>query len=140
MFSQAKKAGKELTSIFSFFKKENINGVLGKEKVILKKVKKLILILLGKCSQVYKKELENEQEIMINLANMIIDLYMSESCLLRTEKLELKNGEINCEIQILMSKNYILKTLETCSKSGFEIIQTHLHQLKRKYYLKDLIA
>ena len=40
-----------------------------------------------------------------------------------SEKLTLKRGEDNCEIQILMSKNYILKTLETCSKSGFEIIQ-----------------
>ena len=139
LFSHAKKAGKELTSIFSFFKKENISGVLGKEKVILKNVKKLILILLGKCSQVYKKELENEQEIMINLANMIIDLYMSESCLLRSEKLALKNGEDNCEIQILMSKNYILKTLETCSKSGFEIIQAlPSSSIEKKILLKGL--
>ena len=139
LFSHAKKAGKELTSIFSFFKKENINGVLGKEKTILKNVKKLILILLGKCSQVYKKELENEQEIMINLANMIIDLYMSESCLLRSEKLTLKRGEDNCEIQILMSKNYILKTLETCSKSGFEIIQAlPSSSIEKKILLKAL--
>lgn len=139
LFSHAKKAGKELTSIFSFFKKENINGVLGKEKTILKNIKKLILILLGKCSQVYKKELENEQEIMINLANMIIDLYMSESCLLRSEKLTLKRGEDNCEIQILMSKNYILKTLETCSKSGFEIIQAlPSSSIEKKILLKAL--
>jgi len=139
LFSHAKKAGKELTSIFSFFKKENINGVLGKEKTILKNVKKLILILLGKCSQVYKKELENEQEIMINLANIIIDLYMSESCLLRSEKLTLKRGEDNCEIQILMSKNYILKTLETCSKSGFEIIQAlPSSSIEKKILLKAL--
>ncbi|MDA9726889.1 acyl-CoA dehydrogenase family protein [Bacteroidota bacterium] len=139
LFSHAKKAGKELISIFSFFKKENISGVLGKEKTILKNVKKLILILLGKCSQVYKKELENEQEIMINLANMIIDLYMSESCLLRSEKLTLKRGEDNCEIQILMSKNYILKTLETCSKSGFEIIQAlPSSSIEKKILLKAL--
>ena len=93
----------------------------------------MILILLGKCSQVYKKELENEQEIMLNLADMIIDLYMSESSLLRAEKLALKHGEENCEIQILMSKNYIFKTLETCSRSGFEIIQAlPLSSLEKK--------
>ena len=95
--------------------------------------------ILGDKYVFYKKELENEQEIMINLANMIIDLYMSESCLLRSEKLTLKRGEDNCEIQILMSKNYILKTLETCSKSGFEIIQAlPSSSIEKKILLKAL--
>ena len=76
---------------------------------------------------------------MLNLADMIIDLYMSESSLLRAKKLALKNGEENCEIQILMSKNYILKTLETCSKSGFEIIQSlPISSLEKKVLLKGL--
>jgi len=139
LFSHAKKAGKELTNIFSFFSKKKSSGILKEEKKYLKNIKNLILILLGKSSQVYKKELENEQEVMLNLANMIIDLYMSESSLLRTEKLALKNGEENCKIQILMTKNYILKTLETCSKSGFEIIQAlPLSSLEKKVLIKGL--
>ena len=139
LFSNAKKAGKELTNIFSFLNKEKASGILGEEKIYLKNIKKLILILLGKCSQVYKKELENEQEVMLNLAEMIIDLYMSESSLLRAEKLALKNGEENCKIQILMSKNYIYKTLNTCSKSGFEIIQSlPLSSIEKKIFTKGL--
>ena len=139
LFSNAKKAGKELTNIFSFLNKEKSSGILGEEKIYLKNIKKLILILLGKCSQVYKKELENEQEVMLNLAEMIIDLYMSESSLLRAEKLALKNGEENCKIQILMSKNHIYKTLNTCSKSGFEIIQSlPLSSIEKKIFTKGL--
>jgi len=139
LFSNAKKAGKELTNIFSFLNKEKSSGILGEEKIYLKNIKKLILILLGKCSQVYKQELENEQEVMLNLAEMIIDLYMSESSLLRAEKLALKNGEENCKIQILMSKNHIYKTLNTCSKSGFEIIQSlPLSSIEKKIFTKGL--
>ena len=60
LFSKAKEAGKELTNIFSFLKKEKINGTLKNEKHSIKKIKKLILILLGKCSQVFKKDLEKK--------------------------------------------------------------------------------
>ncbi len=139
LFLHAKKAGKELVNIFSFFNKEKPIGILGKEKLHLKNIKKFILILLGKCSQVYKKELENEQEIMLNLADMIIDLYMSESSLLRAEKLDLKNKEEDCNIQILMSKNYLFKTLNTCSQAGYEIIQAlPLSSLEKKIFIKAL--
>ena len=140
LFSKAKEAGKELTNIFSFFKKEKINGILKNEKHSIKKIKKLILILLGKCSQVFKKDLEKEQEIMLNLANMIIDLYMAESCLLRTEKLIIKNSENEHETQVLMSKNYLYKTLNTCYQSGFEIIQSiPLSKIEKKVLMKGLI-
>ena len=94
---------------------------------------------MGKCSQVFKKDLEKEQEIMLNLANMIIDLYMSESSLLRTEKLIIKNGENEHETQVLMSKNYLYKTLNTCYQSGFEIIQSiPLSKIEKKVLMKGL--
>ncbi len=139
LFSNAKKAGKELINIFSFLSKEKCFGVLGKEKIHIKNIKKLILILLGKCSQIFKKELEHEQEIMLNLADMIIDLYMAESSLLRAEKLILKKKKETCKTQILMSQNYLYKTLNTCSQSGFEIIQAlPLSSIERKILLKGL--
>ena len=76
---------------------------------------------------------------MLNLADMIIDLYMSESSLLRAEKLDLKNKEEDCNIQILMSKNYLFKTLNTCSQAGYEIIQAlPLSSLEKKIFIKAL--
>jgi len=139
LFTHAKKAGKELTNIFSFLNKEKGLGILGKEKIYIKNIKKLILILLGKSTQVLKKELENEQEIMLNLADMIIDLYMAESSLLRSEKLISKHGKETCEIQTLMSKDYLYKTINTCSQAGFEIIQAlPLSTIEKKLFLKTL--
>ena len=70
---------------------------------------------------------------------MIIDLYMAESSLLRTEKLIIKNGENEHETQILMSKNYLHKTLNTCYQSGFEIIQSiPLSKIEKKVLMKGL--
>ena len=57
--------------------------------------RKAVLLVAGSAVERYKKALSEEQEIMGALANMVIEVYAMESCLLRTLKnIQRKGGNI----------------------------------------------
>jgi alkylation response protein AidB-like acyl-CoA dehydrogenase len=78
---------KELTSMPSFEKTE---GEYGEEYKAVADFKKIILMTAGgavKMQMDGKLNLEKEQEILMNCADMMIDLFAAESMLLRVHKL-----------------------------------------------------
>ena len=121
IMNPAIKIASELMSIPSFDTPDK-NNLFSLEKEHLKKLKKVILMTAGKAAQHYAMEIEKEQEILINLANMIIDVYASESAILRTEKLAALNGEKNIQCQINMSKLFLYSAIKNCQKSAEEVI------------------
>jgi alkylation response protein AidB-like acyl-CoA dehydrogenase len=79
---------KELTSMPSFGKPE---GTYGEEKQALKDFKKIALMVAGGAAKMQmdgKINLKDEQEIMTNVADIMIDIFNAESLLLRVEKLK----------------------------------------------------
>ncbi|NCA84910.1 MAG: acyl-CoA dehydrogenase [Clostridia bacterium] len=54
--------------------------------------KKTALLLLGVISETFKRNLTSEQEILFNVSDIIMQVYASESALLRLEKLESLRG------------------------------------------------
>ncbi|TRZ71373.1 MAG: acyl-CoA dehydrogenase [Bacteroidetes bacterium] len=61
---------------------------------IIKNFKKAILIAIHGASAQFGKTLFQEQEVMNNISDMIIETYISESTLLRVEKLESMNKDM----------------------------------------------
>ncbi len=61
---------------------------------VIKNFKKAILLTIHGASSQYGKTLIQEQEVMNNISDMIIETYVSESTLLRVQKLESMNKEI----------------------------------------------
>src|SRR5690625_3730435 len=59
---------------------------LEQEKYLLKNAKKIVLLGAGLAAQKYMQKLEDEQEILVNLADMVSAVYNMESAILRTEK------------------------------------------------------
>jgi len=62
-------------------------GVLARETAVLASVKKIALFAAGVASQRYITGLEEQQEIMADLADTIAQIYALESALLRAQKL-----------------------------------------------------
>ncbi|MCK9423247.1 MAG: acyl-CoA dehydrogenase family protein [Bacteroidales bacterium] len=58
----------------------------------LKNFKNLILLLIHAASLHFDKKLGNEQEILNNLSDMLIEIYVAESMAFRIEKMEQLNG------------------------------------------------
>lgn len=78
---------KELTSMPSM---EKLEGAYAEEVKALADFKKIILMVVGGAAKMQmdgKLDLKEEQEILMNCADMLIDLYSAESMLLRVQKL-----------------------------------------------------
>ncbi|MCB9251540.1 MAG: acyl-CoA dehydrogenase family protein [Flavobacteriales bacterium] len=106
---------KELTSIPDFG--DEPEGYLAPEKKALAQAKKAILMVAGAAVQKFMMEFEKEQEIMMNLADMLIDLYAAESTILRVEKLNSIKPE-KAQLFENIAKCYLNDSLERIHLNG----------------------
>jgi alkylation response protein AidB-like acyl-CoA dehydrogenase len=68
-------------------------GLLAAEQKLAKNAKKVALMTLGTAAQKYMMGLADQQEILMGVADIIIDTYAMESAILRTQKLAAAQGE-----------------------------------------------
>ena len=94
---------------------DQLEGAFGKEKKVLINVKKLILMAAGFGAQKFMQKLATEQEILMNISDMVIELYSAESALLRVEKNIGVKGETSQAIQIDIVKTYINDAVDRIS-------------------------
>lgn len=83
LFEKAKALQEELMMLMP---EEPGSEPLEQEKYIVRQAKKIALLTAGLAAQKYGKEIEGEQEIMVNIADIVSALYALESAVLRTEK------------------------------------------------------
>ncbi len=86
----ALKISKEITGMPVY---ETINGFLQRENKAIENLKKAFLLIAGAVMQQNNKHLEEEQELLMALADMVIEIYTAESALLRIEKIAAKKSE-----------------------------------------------
>lgn len=82
---------KELMSIPEFGNEEE--ELYAEQKKYIGNFKKAILMVAGAAVQKLMMSIDKEQEILMNIADMAIDTFHAESCLLRLMKLTERNGE-----------------------------------------------
>ena len=68
-------------------------SLLAAETKLAQNAKKVALMVIGTAAQKYIMELQNQQEILLNAADMIMDAYQMETAILRAKKFADKNGE-----------------------------------------------
>lgn len=114
---------KELMAIPDFGASEE-EGVFVKEKKALANLKKAGLMVAGAAVQKFMMKLSEEQELLMNLADMMIEGYIAESVLLRVEKLIGQKGEKACEIQKEMAMIYLHHAIGKGAAAGREAISS----------------
>ncbi|HXD32027.1 MAG TPA: acyl-CoA dehydrogenase family protein [Pyrinomonadaceae bacterium] len=68
-------------------------GLLAAEQKLVQNAKKVALMTLGTAAQKYMMKLGDQQEILLGIADIIMDTYAMESALLRAQKLAKSEGE-----------------------------------------------
>jgi alkylation response protein AidB-like acyl-CoA dehydrogenase len=111
---------KELMSIPDFGNTDDAPFV--KEKKAIANFKKAILMTAGAAVQKLMAKFENEQEILMNIADMAIETFHAESALLRTMKLVDQRGEAACQVELDITRTYIYDVADSIHKSGKDAI------------------
>lgn len=102
--------------------KEAPSGFFGAEKEVLASLKKAILMVIGKAAQDLGLKLNDEQEVLMNIADMLIEVYAAESALLRVEKRVESEGEAALQIPIKLAQVYLYEAVEKVAAAGREAI------------------
>src|SRR5699024_5752171 len=95
---------------------------LEQEKYLTKNAKKIVLLGAGLAAQKYMQDIENEQEILANLADMVAEVYNMESAILRTEKALNKTGEEKNKQKVLYTEVYVQEALNRIEADAKEIL------------------
>ena len=104
--------------------KEDRDGPLAEEYNLLASAKKLALFAAGAATQKYMAEIAEEQEVMGAIANMIIQVFVMESCILRAEKISGRKSGAgpNKEIAVAMAKIYAAQGMEIVELAARKVI------------------
>jgi alkylation response protein AidB-like acyl-CoA dehydrogenase len=102
--------------------KEIIDGPLAQEHQLIENFKQLFLMITGNATQKYGTKLEEEQQVLQALADVLIEIYFSESAILRTLKNCNRSGLSSQEIQISMTENYVFEAQGLITKRIKEVM------------------
>ena len=108
---------KEIMSVPDFSLEEE-EGLFVTEKKVLRNLKKAVLMTAGAAVQKFMQNLQNEQEIIMNVADMLIEIYVAESTMLRVEKLIGLRGEMAVSLQKDVALVYLHSAVEKVNNAG----------------------
>ena len=117
LMGPAMAVAKEIMSIPDFNSDEE-DGLFVAEKKVLRNLKKTALMVAGAAVQKFTANLSSEQEILMNIADMAIEIYVAESVLLRVEKLIGIKGEAAVALQKQMALVYLHEAVEKINNAG----------------------
>lgn len=112
----------ELMSIPDFSTPDD--SLFAAEKRMLKGFKKAVLMIAGAAVQKLMMSLSKEQEILMNIADMLIETYVSESLLLRVEKLHATKSEQDSAVYLDMLRVYMFDAADKIHFSGKQAINS----------------
>jgi alkylation response protein AidB-like acyl-CoA dehydrogenase len=122
LMGPAMNVSKELMSIPEFG--NGSDEKFSEQKKIILNFKKAILMTAGAAVQKLMMKLESEQEILMNIADMVIETFNAESALLRVMKLVEQNGEAATSYETDIMNTFLYDAAERIGKSGRDAINS----------------
>ena len=98
------------------------------KKKYIKSFKKAVLMTIQSMTDTLKRKLAFEQETMMNVSDMMIQLYVAESTLLRVEKLESLKGESAIALQKDILDVVIYDAANRINKFGKDAIYAYAEE------------
>ncbi len=111
---------KELMSIPDFGSGDD--EAFAKEKKAIANFKKAILMTAGAAVQKLMMQIEQEQEVLMNIADMAIETFNAESALLRAMKLAERKGEAAVQFELDITRTYLYDAADRIAKYGKDAI------------------
>ncbi|MEO0526601.1 MAG: acyl-CoA dehydrogenase family protein [Bacteroidota bacterium] len=121
LLGPATAVGEELMGIPSF-DAPDFSELFAEEKDLLARLKKVFLMVAGSAVQKFGPDLEKHQQLLMAASDILIEVYMAESTLLRTEKNAKRFGEASQATQIAMSRLYLYNAVDIITQKGKEAI------------------
>ncbi len=133
----AQAVGDELMGVPSF-DVPDFTETLSEEMDMVKKLKKVFLMVSGAAAKKYGTELESHQQLLLASADILIEIYMAESTILRAKKNANRFGEDSQEVQIAMAKLKLYNAVEKINKKAKEAIISFAEGDEQKMMLMGL--
>jgi len=121
LIKPAMEVGNSLIGIPSF-DTPDFSELLSEEKAMIEKLKKVFLMIAGKAVQTYGADLESHQQLILSAAEVMIEVYMAESGILKAEKVAKLTSKEAAEGQIAMAKLNLFNAIEKINTAGKEAI------------------
>lgn len=136
LMGPATNVANELMSIPDFVEADTAPFV--EQKKILANLKKAGLLIAGAAVQKLMMSLSKEQEILMNIADIIGYVYISESVLLRAEKLYYERSEEEAKYAIDMANVYLHTSVDKIMVAGKEALNSFAEGDELKMMLMGL--
>jgi alkylation response protein AidB-like acyl-CoA dehydrogenase len=136
LMGPAMNVSKELMSIPDFGTEDE--ALFAKEKKLVANLKKAILLAAGAAVQKLMMKIENEQEVLMNLADMAIETFNAESILLRVMKMTDQQGETATRLYQDMMRIYLYDAADKVNKSGKDAINAFAEGDEQRMILMGL--
>ncbi|MCK4662748.1 MAG: acyl-CoA dehydrogenase family protein [Bacteroidales bacterium] len=122
LFGKAELATQELDNL----KDEHVEnlGYFEEKRKYIQNFKKIALILIKAASDKFQRKFLFEQEILNNISDIIMQVYISESTMLRVEKIETINGEKNINIYKDILDVFVYDAAEIVNKLGMDAVNS----------------
>jgi alkylation response protein AidB-like acyl-CoA dehydrogenase len=116
------------------------NGFLSRETEIVSNLKSVFMIITGAAGRKLKTKLVDEQEIVMNLADIMAVAFMAESAILRVKKLNnnAASDKDKLALKIKMTQLYIYQALEIARKAADNAIDSYADGVE-KFAVKRLV-
>ncbi|MDR6843475.1 acyl-CoA dehydrogenase family protein [Flavobacterium granuli] len=119
LLGPASKVQEELMGIPSF-DTPDYSELFAEEKEMIAKLKKVFLMVAGGAVQKYGADLDAHQQLLMAASDILIEIYVAESTILRTEKLAKTNGADKVKEQIAMAQLYLYEAVDIITQKGKE--------------------
>lgn len=136
LMTPAMNVAKELMEIPDFGDEDTT--LFAAEKKAIRNMKKATLMVAGSAVQKFMMTLAKEQEILMNIADMASLVYITESALLRAEKLVSQRGEEATSLQTDMVRVYLNQALDQVYLHGKEAINSYAEGDEQRMMLMGL--